>query len=132
MESIEKRTSPRQALQIPLRFHSREMAVGVPEISSETTNISRTGLFMRSPLRLRIGEPLALTLRVPTYLSGSARSTVECSGRVVHERRLPRATSATASSSNTRSTSSAPLPSHVFPLPRSLRYPFPLTNRTTE
>ena len=89
MEKLEKRTSPRQALQIPLRFHSGEMAATDPEILSETANISRTGLFMRSPLRLKVGEPLALTLRVPTYLSGSARSIVECAGRVIHERRLP-------------------------------------------
>jgi len=89
MQKLEKRTSPRQSLQIPLRFHSGEMAANDPEIASETTNISRSGLFMRSPLRLRIDETLALTLRVPTYLSGSARSDVQCAGRVVHERRLP-------------------------------------------
>jgi len=89
MQKLEKRISPRQSLQIPLRFHSGEMASTDPEVASETSNISRTGLFMRSPLRLKVGEPLALTLRVPTYLSGSARSILECSGRVVHERRLP-------------------------------------------
>lgn len=89
MQNLEKRNSPRQALQIPLRFHSVEMAATDPEITSETSNISRTGLFMRSPLRLKIGEPLALTLRVPIYLSGSARSDVHCAARVIHERRLP-------------------------------------------
>jgi PilZ domain len=89
MEKLEKRISPRQSLQIPVQFHSGEMAATDPEIASETSNISRHGLFMRSPLRLKIGEPIALTLRVPTYLSGSARSVVECAGRVVHERRLP-------------------------------------------
>ena len=89
MQKLEKRINPRQSLQIPLRFHSVEMASSDPEIASETSNISRTGLFMRSPLRLRVGEPLTLTLRVPTYLSGSARTDVQCTGRVVHERRLP-------------------------------------------
>ena len=89
MQKLEKRTSPRQALQIPLRFHSGEMDATDPEIMSETSNISRTGLFMRSPLRLRVGETLAMILRVPTYLSGSARSVLQCAGRVVHERRLP-------------------------------------------
>ena len=89
MQKLEKRNSPRQALQIPLRFHSVEMAATDPDVNSETSNISRTGLFMRSPLRLKIGEPLSMILRVPTYLSGSARSAVECQGRVVHERRLP-------------------------------------------
>ena len=89
MHNPEKRTSPRHSLQIPIRFHSGEMAATDPEIASETSNISRTGLFMRSPLRLHVGDLLALTLRVPTYLSGSARSILECSGHVVHERRLP-------------------------------------------
>ena len=89
MQKLEKRNSPRQSLQIPIRFHSGEMASTDPDVNCETSNISRTGLFMRSPLRLKIGEPLLMTLRVPTYLSGSARSAVECQGRVVHERRLP-------------------------------------------
>ncbi len=88
MQKLEKRTTPRQALQIPVRFHSGEMEAADPDITSETTNISRSGLFMRSPLRLKLGDILGLTLRVPTYLSGSARADVQCVGRVVHERRL--------------------------------------------
>ena len=89
MQKLEKRTSPRQSLQIPLRFRSVEVGSTEPEFASETTNISRSGLFMCSPLRLKLGVPLAMTLRVPTYLSGSARSVVKCMGRVVHERHLP-------------------------------------------
>jgi len=89
MQKLEKRTSPRQSLQIPLRFHSIEMAETDPDITSETPNISRSGLFMRSPLPLKIGELLPLTLRVPTYHSASARSVVQCAGCAVHERRLP-------------------------------------------
>ena len=89
MQKLEKRTSPRQSLQIPLRFRVAEVGVTEPELASETSNISRSGLFMRSPLPLRVGAPLAMTLRVPTYLSGSARADVQCTGRVVHERHLP-------------------------------------------
>jgi len=89
MSKFEKRISPRQALQIPLHFHIAEIGATQPELASETSNISRSGLFMKSPLPLRVGSPLAITLRVPTYLSGSARSTVQCTGRVVHERHLP-------------------------------------------
>jgi hypothetical protein len=88
MQKLEKRVSPRQSLQIPLRFRIQEVAAPEPELASETTNISRSGLFMKSPLPLKVGSALALTLRVPTYLSGSARSTVQCTGRVVHEREL--------------------------------------------
>ncbi|HXJ14153.1 MAG TPA: PilZ domain-containing protein [Candidatus Limnocylindrales bacterium] len=89
MQNPEKRISPRQSLQIPLRFRSAEFGGPDPELASETTNISRSGLFMKSPLPLKVGWTLAITLRVPTYLSGSARSMVQCSGRVVHERELP-------------------------------------------
>ena len=89
MQKLEKRTSPRQALQIPLRFRVAEAGSPEPELASETSNISRSGLFMKSPQPLKVGSPIAITLRVPTYLSGSARSTVQCTGRVVHERELP-------------------------------------------
>jgi hypothetical protein len=44
---------------------------------------------MQSPLPLKVGSSLDITLRVPTYLSGSASSMVKCAGRVVHERELP-------------------------------------------
>jgi hypothetical protein len=89
MQNHEKRTSPLQSLQIPLHFHNVELGSAEPELASETSNISRSGLFMRSPLPLRIGAPLAMTLRVPTYLSGNASSDVRCTGRVVHEHHLP-------------------------------------------
>ena len=89
MQNLEKRTAPRQTLQIQVRFHSGEMEAAEPEIASETFNISPTGLFMRSPLRLKPGDRLALTLRIPTYLSGNPRSDVQCTGLVIHERRLP-------------------------------------------
>ncbi|HTB93838.1 MAG TPA: PilZ domain-containing protein [Candidatus Sulfotelmatobacter sp.] len=89
MQKLEKRVSPRQSLQIPLRFRNVEVGSTEPELASETSNISRTGLFMLSPLPLKVGAPLAMILRVPTYLSGSARSDVKCTGRVVHERQLP-------------------------------------------
>jgi hypothetical protein len=89
MQKLEKRISPRQSLQIPLRFRVTEIGTAEPELTSETSNISRSGLFRRSPLPLRVGAPIDMTLRVPTYLSGSARSEVKCTGRVVHERQLP-------------------------------------------
>ena len=89
MLQVEKRTSPRQSLQIPIRFHNVEVGSTEPELASETSNISRSGLFMRSPLPLKVGTPLAMTLHVPTYLSGSARTDLQCTGRVVRERHLP-------------------------------------------
>ena len=89
MQDLEKRTNPRQLLQIPLRFRNVEVASTEPELASETTNISRSGLFMRSPLPLRVGTALSMTLRVPTFLSGNPRTDVQCTGRVVHECGLP-------------------------------------------
>jgi hypothetical protein len=89
MPKLEKRNNARQALQIPLRFRSLELDASDPEVPAETSNISRTGLFMRTPRPLKVGTPLSLTLRVPTYLSGDARSDINCMGRVIHERRLP-------------------------------------------
>jgi hypothetical protein len=89
MQNLEKRTSPRQSLQIPLHFRNVEVGSDEPELASETSNISRSGLFMRSPLPLRVGAPLSMTLRVPTYLTGSPRTDLQCTGRVVHERSLP-------------------------------------------
>jgi hypothetical protein len=89
MQNLEKRTSPRQSLQIPLRFRNVASGSTEPELASETSNISRTGLFMRSPLPLSVGVPLSMTLRVPAFLSGSPRTEVHCTGRVVHERSLP-------------------------------------------
>jgi len=88
VQNPEKRVSPRQLLQIPLRFRILEVGSLDPELASETSNISRSGLFMKSPLPLKVGSSLAITLRVPTYLSGSARSMFQCTGRVVHEREL--------------------------------------------
>ena len=89
MPKLEKRVSPRQSLQIPLRFRVAEAGSPEPELALETTNISRSGLFMRSPLPLKVGAPLSITLRVPTYISGRARSIVQCTGHVVHECQLP-------------------------------------------
>jgi len=89
MENLEKRASPRQSLQIPLRFRNAEVGSTEPELASETSNISRSGLFMRSPLPLRVGAPLSMTLRVPAFLSGNPRTDVQCTGHVVHERSLP-------------------------------------------
>jgi hypothetical protein len=89
MENLEKRTNPRQSLQIPLRFRNVEVGSDEPELASETSNISCSGLFMRSPLPLRVGTPLSMILRLPSYLSGNPRTDVQCTGRVVHECSLP-------------------------------------------
>jgi len=85
----EKRYDPRQPLEIPLWFQIILLESDLSDISSKTANISRGGLFLRSPLRLKIGSQLSMKLRVPTAISGSARAFIHSLGEVVHERLLP-------------------------------------------
>jgi len=84
----EKRSGPRYLLRIPLCFRCFEFTCTDAEISTHSENISRSGLFMASPHRLRLGSSLSMTLQVPTEMSGSAFSEIRCMGRVVHEQGL--------------------------------------------
>lgn len=88
MNRSEKRSNARCLLQIPVRFRCFEIACADLEISGQTINISRSGLFLTSAQRLKVGSSLSLTLRVPTEISGSAFSELRCKGRVVHEQKL--------------------------------------------
>src|ERR1700692_4665507 len=74
MQSHEKRISPRYALKVLVRFHCVEEGSTDSELVSETANISNSGLFLHSIIRLKVGVPISLTLRVPTSVSGSALS----------------------------------------------------------
>jgi hypothetical protein len=74
LQKLEKRTRPRQSLQIPLRSRVTEACSPEPELASETSNISLSGLFMKGPLSLRVGSPLAITLRVPPIFSFRQRA----------------------------------------------------------
>jgi hypothetical protein len=89
MQKLEKRNFPRQTLQIPLRFRLSEPDAEFPELVSETSNISRSGLFMTCGVQLKLGLPISMTLRIPTYLTGCSGAELNCHGRVIHERRLP-------------------------------------------
>ena len=90
MQQIRERSNPRQPLQVPLRFRSLdEDNSDGPETLSETSNISQSGLFMHTHLRLKLGAPLSLSLRIPTSLSGGGRYYFHCRGHVVHEQQLP-------------------------------------------
>jgi hypothetical protein len=85
MSNLERRSDTRHSVEIPLWFHVLLQADGGKEICSQTSNVSRTGLLMRSPLPLRVGSPIALKLRIPTHISGSARTFFRAFGHVVHE-----------------------------------------------
>jgi hypothetical protein len=79
------RSELRHQLTIPIRFYSTDGSRSQGETHTEATNISRNGLFMRSPTRLAVGAMLMLVLRVPTEISGSVFSELRCMGRVIHE-----------------------------------------------
>jgi hypothetical protein len=90
MRETAERSTPRQPLQVPLRFRVLdEESSNAGETFSETSNISQAGLFMYTHLRLKLGTPLSLSLRIPTSLSGSGRYYFHCRGHVVHEQKLP-------------------------------------------
>jgi hypothetical protein len=81
MPAEDRRSSPRFLLFVPVRFHHCTGG----EITTHAVNISRSGLFLRSPQKLAIGTSLQMSLRVPTEISGSVFTELRCRGRVVHE-----------------------------------------------
>jgi PilZ domain len=85
MSNLERRSDTRHPVEIPLWFHILLQPNPAEEIRSETFNVSRTGILMRSPLPLKVGSPIALKLRIPTQISGSARTFFRLYGHVVHE-----------------------------------------------
>ena len=82
-----QRSYPRQSLELPLQFRILGSSNG-PYVSSETENISQTGLFLRTHMHLNVGEPLSLSVQIPTYISGSHRFFFHCVGRVIHRQQL--------------------------------------------
>jgi len=82
MPVSDRRGDPRFMLIIPVRFHHPSAG----EIATQAVNVSRSGLFLKSPQKLAVGSSLHLNLRVPTEISGSVFSELRCTGRVVHER----------------------------------------------
>jgi PilZ domain len=83
MPASDRRGNPRLLLTIPVRFQD---GTGT-EVQAHATNISRAGLFLNSPQKLTVGASLHMRMRVPTEISGSVFSELQCQGRVVHERK---------------------------------------------
>jgi hypothetical protein len=83
-----ERADFRQPLQLPLRFRilSDQNHKSIP---SETANISPSGIFMHTPVRLKVGTALQLSIRIPLLVSGSNGFHFRCMGRVVHEQKFP-------------------------------------------
>ena len=89
MPNPDRRSNPRFPLAIPARIRALDdPRGGHPEVSAQSTNVSRSGLFITSSQKLPVGTALSMTLLVPTEISGSAFTGVRCIGRVVHEHQL--------------------------------------------
>lgn len=88
MKRIERRTSRRYILNVPVRIGQLAAIGESHEPPGQTLNVSRTGILMTSPLRLEVGSQLHLTLQVPMEISGSAVRRFRCNGRVVREEKL--------------------------------------------
>jgi hypothetical protein len=83
-----ERADFRQPLQLPLRFRILDDQ-SPRSIPSETSNISPSGIFMHTPVRLKVGTPLQLSIQIPLFVSGSNGFHFRCTGRVVHEQKFP-------------------------------------------
>lgn len=78
------RTEERHPLRIPIRFCSADGSGSEGTSYAEAANVSRSGLYMTSTARLKVGAILMLVMRVPTEISGSVFSELRCMGRVIH------------------------------------------------
>ena len=83
MESADGRRWPRHYPRVPLRVRIADQ----PEISeqiTESTNISRGGVFFTCALPLKVGMPVDLVLYIPEEISRDSSREFHCPGRVVH------------------------------------------------
>ena len=73
---------------IPLRFRAIGLASTSSEYRTESLNISRRGVFFISHVKLRIGTPVEISLRLPREVTGLEAVDARCFGRVRHARKL--------------------------------------------
>ena len=84
MTFTERRVVPRFAMQLPLCFrpigwiHDRE------DHAAETVNVSRCGVYFASPVRLRVGMAVEVSLTIPSEITGLETFAARCLGRVIH------------------------------------------------
>jgi PilZ domain len=88
MSSSERRVDPRVNIRVPLRFR----ALNIPNSTdhdAESENISSRGIYFETDVPLKVGTPLAVSLRMPRELSGKSSADVSCIARVVHVNSKP-------------------------------------------
>ncbi len=90
MQDAKKRLSPRWPLRVPLRLAIiKQEGLVDEEVSAETLNISQSGLFMHTHLRIKVGAPVQLSIQIPKELSRHVPLYIHCTGHVIHEHHLP-------------------------------------------
>ena len=86
---VQRRARSRFSMRLPVRLRlldEPEASQGAAaELKTETINISSRGFFMELPQRVGVGRSVAVYLRVPTEISGSAFCEWRCTGRIVRE-----------------------------------------------
>jgi len=85
MIDLERRTSARAELRLPVRLYSKEFHPKPMEIHTYTVDVSSGGVLLNSPRPLRVGSTLAVSLQVPSDISGSAFSQFKRKAIVIHE-----------------------------------------------
>jgi hypothetical protein len=83
----QSRRSHRWPLQVPLRYQAT-VDNRIREIVSQTVNVSESGLFMLTHMKLEIGAALSLAIHIPKEISGSADCFIKSAGTVIHECRI--------------------------------------------
>jgi PilZ domain len=112
MAGNERRTAPRKACSMSLRFRLRPLApvsagfskmpmsastqlapagviartsaASLQAFEGETINLSERGIYFKSSQNLNVGEPIELFFTLPTELTGRSPEAVRCEARVVH------------------------------------------------
>lgn len=88
MKVRDRRELLRCNVRIPLRFRTVGLASTSGEHRTESLNISRRGVFFISHVKLRVGTPIEISLRLPREVTGLDAVDARCFGRVTHARKL--------------------------------------------
>jgi hypothetical protein len=88
MVDLERRTTARMELRLPVRFCAQDLPSKAEEIETQCIDVSRGGLLLESPCPLRVGSKLAIKLSVPADLSRNVFSQFNLKAVVIHEQRL--------------------------------------------
>lgn len=84
MRNTERRVVPRFGFRIPLRFRPIGLLQDREDHAAESINLSRCGIYFASPVHLRVGMTVELSVEIPSEITGLETFQARCLGRVVH------------------------------------------------